>query len=252
MLRHIPARSPALAFAYCSIFLGGEMADQVSYTPSPLPAGLDDSVFLENPEPRCPCVLLLDRSASMRGEPIRQLNAGLVTFRDELASDHLAAKRVEICCISFGPIAVDHDFAGAEAFSPPQLSASGDTPIGAAINQALDLIDERKHRYRSNGIAYYRPWVFLITDGGPTDSWKDAAARVRAAEQSNGLAFFAVGVHGARMDILAQLGSRQPVNLDGLRFRDMFVWLSQSLKAVSRSQPGTQVIIPPPSGWASV
>jgi uncharacterized protein YegL len=228
------------------------MSDQVAYTPAPLPAGFDDSVFLENPEPRCPCVLLLDRSGSMSGEPIRQLNAGLVTFRDELAADQLAAKRVEIACISFGPLAVDHGFVGADAFSPPQLAASGDTPIGAAINQGLDLIEERKRLYRSNGIAYYRPWMFLITDGAPTDGWKEPAARVRTAEEANGLAFFSVGVQGARMDVLSQIGTRPPASLVGLRFRDMFVWLSQSLKSVSRSQPGTQVALAPPSGWTTV
>jgi hypothetical protein len=43
-------------------------------------------VFTDNPEPRCPCLLLLDTSHSMRGEPIRALNDGLVAFKDELAA----------------------------------------------------------------------------------------------------------------------------------------------------------------------
>lgn len=45
--------------------------------------------FAENPEPRCPCILLLDTSGSMKGEPINQLNDGLVVFKDELAADAL-------------------------------------------------------------------------------------------------------------------------------------------------------------------
>jgi uncharacterized protein YegL len=228
------------------------MSDQVPYTPAPVPGGFDDSVFVINPEPRCPCVLLLDKSSSMQGEPIRQLNAGLVTLRDELATDELAAKRVEIACISFGPMTVDQGFVGAATFSPPHLEASGDTPIGSALRQGLDLIEERKRLYRSHGIAFYRPWMFLITDGAPTDAWQDAAKRVRTSEEANGVAFFTVGVQGARMDILSQIGTREPVSLSGLKFRDMFVWLSQSLKSVSRSRPGAQVALPPPSGWASV
>jgi len=55
---------------------------------------LDDAVeFAENPEPRCPCVLLLDTSGSMQGVPIDALNDGLQTFRDDLIRDELAKKR---------------------------------------------------------------------------------------------------------------------------------------------------------------
>jgi len=49
-----------------------------------IPFGADD--FAENPEPRCPCVLLLDVSGSMNGKPISELNAGLTTFKPFLAS----------------------------------------------------------------------------------------------------------------------------------------------------------------------
>jgi uncharacterized protein with von Willebrand factor type A (vWA) domain len=40
----------------------------------------DASEFVDNPEPRCPCLLLLDTSASMAGRRINELNAGLETF----------------------------------------------------------------------------------------------------------------------------------------------------------------------------
>jgi Mg-chelatase subunit ChlD len=56
--------------------------------------------FAENPEPRCPCILLLDTSGSMKGEPMVQLNEGLVTFKDELLADAIAQKRVEVALIT--------------------------------------------------------------------------------------------------------------------------------------------------------
>lgn len=62
----------------------------------------DDLSFVDNPEPRCPCVLLLDNSQSMTGQPIQQLNAGLKQFQKELAGDALASRRVELAVISFG------------------------------------------------------------------------------------------------------------------------------------------------------
>jgi uncharacterized protein YegL len=124
--------------------------------------------------------------------------------------------------------------------------------MGAAIHQALQMVDDRKAEYKKNGISYYRPWIFLITDGGPTDEWKTAAAAVREGDTGKKFAFFAVGVKGANMDILSQISVREPLSLDGLRFRDMFKWLSSSLKSVSQSTPGTDVALTPPSGWTSV
>src|SRR6266545_190973 len=98
--------------------------DSVKELPDQIP--FPDPEFVDNPEPRCPCVLLLDTSGSMndvkqvsqtltpvqkilsesRGprsvRPIDELNAGLLTFRDELMADELAVKRVEISLVTFG------------------------------------------------------------------------------------------------------------------------------------------------------
>lgn len=208
--------------------------------------------FADNPEPRCPCLLLLDVSGSMRGQPIDELNAGLGTFKDELAADALAMKRVEVGIITFGPVRTELPFQSASTFYAPTLTSQGDTPMGEAIRQGLEMVRQRKDEYRTNGIAYYRPWVFLITDGGPTDEWQSAAAAVREGETSKAFAFFAIGVKGANMETLRKISSREPLMLDGLRFRELFSWLSNSLRSVSRSTPGTEVPLQPPSGWASV
>jgi uncharacterized protein YegL len=208
--------------------------------------------FADNPEPRCPCVLLLDRSGSMAGKPIDELNAGLAEFRQELLSDGLAAKRVETTVISFGPVTIDTAFHTAHSFIPPVLAAGGDTPMGAAINLAIDALESRKAEYRANGISYYRPWIFLITDGAPTDEWRSAAARIKEGEEGKKFAFFAVGVNQADMGILRQISTRDPLSLSGLKFRELFQWLSGSLGAVSQSTPGTDVALKQPSGWAVV
>ena len=210
------------------------------------------SDFASNPEPRCPCVLLLDVSGSMIGRPINELNAGLMTFRDELLSDALAMKRVDLSIVTFGPVKVEQPFTSAESFFPPILYAQGDTPMGAAITQALNMVEERKREYRANGISYYRPWVFLITDGGPTDSWQSAAAMVSEGEAAKKFAFFSIGVQSADMHTLAKISVRQPLSLQGLQFRELFSWLSSSLRSVSRSTPGTEVALESPKGWASV
>jgi uncharacterized protein YegL len=147
------------------------------------------------------------------------------------------------------------DFTTAENFTPPVLRANGGTPMGEAISTGLDLVEQRKQRYREQGIAYYRPWVFLITDGQPTDNWRDAAARVRSGEETRTLIFFAVGIEDADMGVLAQISTRQPLRLRGLQFSSLFTWLSNSMSSVSRSQPGEDVPLrnpATPQGWAVV
>ncbi|MGB6164109.1 MAG: VWA domain-containing protein [Pseudonocardiaceae bacterium] len=215
----------------------------------------DASEFVDNPEPRCPCLLLLDASTSMAGQRIDELNAGLKTFASQLTSDELAAKRVEVAILSFGPVHVETNFTTAENFTPPILRANGATPMGEAISTGLELIEQRKQLYRQQGISYYRPWAFLITDGEPTDNWRDAAVRVHAGEESKAFRFFAVGVEDANMDVLAQISpqERQPLRLRGLEFSRLFTWLSNSMSSRSQSQPGDEVpLVNPatPEGWA--
>jgi uncharacterized protein YegL len=211
--------------------------------------------FADNPEPRCPCILLLDTSGSMAGAAIRELNAGLKVFQEELNADTLAMKRVEVAIVTFGPVTLVNDFETPDRFVPPTLTASGDTPIGGAIERALDILEQRKELYRHNGVSYYRPWIFLITDGSPTDSYHDAAAKVRESVASKRLAFFSVAVEGADMTKLSEISVGEPLHLKGLSFREMFRWLSSSLRSVSRSNPTDAVPLENPTapdGWAFV
>ena len=109
------------------------------------------------------------------------------------------------------------------------------------------MLEARKRAYREAGVSYYRPWVFLITDGAPTDSWSECRRQSASAEGDSrqarkSFSFFAVGVEGADMqhpgtEICSP--DRPPLKLKGLSFRELFTWLSSSsLGGVAKSQPG--------------
>jgi uncharacterized protein YegL len=229
---------------------------------------LEQAEFADNPEPRCPVVLALDTSGSMQGQAIRELNEGLRAFKDAIQADRLAALRVEVAIIPFGGVVRPVDvraapsprpafdpsqpFVTVDDFDPPILTAAGDTPMGAAVRQGLQLLRDRKEVYKQNSVDYFRPWMFLITDGKPTDEWQTAALQLREEENRKGVIFFAVGVEGADMQILTQFsGQRAPLRLKGLAFAELFQWLSKSLSSVTHSKPGEQAPLPP-VGWAQI
>jgi len=207
--------------------------------------------FAENPENRCPCVLVLDVSASMGGAPIRELQQGLKQYADELLSDSIARKRVEVSIITFGDsVRTEVPFSTADSMILPQLNANGVTPMAGALLESVRLVEERKAEYRSHGVQFYRPWIILITDGAPTDGdslWATAVAELKRVTDQKGCTLFVVGVTGADFNKLSELPAMNgPQKLDGTRFKDMFLWLSQSQKAVSRSSPGDQIALPAP------
>ena len=202
-------------------------------------------------------MLLLDTSFSMQGEALTQLNNGVAQLRAELVRDPLASKRIELAVVTFGgEVRILSEFTSVDRFIVPTLEAQSETPMGAAIHTGLDMIEHRKKMYKEHGIAYYRPWVFLVTDGYPTDHWRSSADRVHEGEHDSRFIFFCVGVLEADFPTLRQISVRPPLRLRRLEFREMFMWLSSSLSAVSRSRPsqGGQAHFDDPAGpngWAT-
>lgn len=210
--------------------------------------------FIDNPESRVACVVMLDVSRSMTGTAIDEVNAGIQRFKDELEKDELTALRADVAVIAFNhEYEVVQNFGNIADFNPPALAASGGTCIAPAVNAALDLIEERKAQYRAAGVSYYRPIVMLVTDGRPehddADKLAQAAARIKENESSRRLTFFAIGTGKADMDALGRLCNLPPKMLDSTRFDELFQWLSNSIIAISNSGIDETVDLPSISGW---
>ena len=213
------------------------------------------SDLIDNPTPRCPVALVLDTSGSMWGEPIEQLNAGIQLFIDEVKRDDLARWSVDLAVYTAGGSAdCIQSFIGAEqiaGFAP--LDASGGTPLGQATRMALDDLETRKKSYRDAGVPYYQPWLVLISDGAPDYGWQDAARRASTLSAQRKLVSLPIGVQGADLSVLSQFSNKPAVALDGLKFRELFQWLSASMARVSASTSSdASVQLPSMDSWGSV
>ena len=216
----------------------------------------DQAEFAENPEARCPIVLMLDVSGSMNGLKIQTVNRALVKFGEIIKEDAVTRLRADVAVIEFDHEArVAQDFTNGADFEPPKLTVKGGTNYSKAVNLALDIIEARKESYREGGVSYYRGLAYFLTDGYPEhDNDADlagAAARLAEAEQNRSIAFFCFGIGSpdlpADMSKLAELAPRQPVELTNMeQLEGSIQWLSRSVAAVSQSQPGDSIRLPEP------
>lgn len=211
--------------------------------------------LIDNPSPRCACMVILDTSGSMDGDAIRELNRGIGHFIASVQQDEVAAYSVEIAVITAGakiteilPFTTANNIDGITEFS-----AYGCTPLGQATELALKRLEQRKKEYKRSGIAYYQPWLVIISDGAPTDTYSAAAQQAKALSEQRKLVVLPIGVDGADLNILGQFSSRGAKKLQGLKFNEFFEWLSASMSQVSASaSTSSSVKLPTTDGWDSI
>jgi uncharacterized protein YegL len=198
-----------------------------------------------NPTPRVAVALVLDSSYSMSGDLINELNEGVAHLFNSLKEHPIASQAAELAVVSFGAggVSVLENFRGVEYQSAPKLIANGVTPMGEAVNDALDMLEQRKSEYKNSGIDYYQPWLIVISDGEPTDSISSAVSRSVQLESQKKLAVFPIGVgEDAAMKELSRFSGKKPaLKLKGIDFITMFEWLSNSIVQVSQSTPGDTI-----------
>lgn len=209
--------------------------------------------IMNHGEKHIACVLLVDTSGSMLGAPIEELNRGLEEFAAALQEDDKAYGCADVCVISFNStVTTVVPFCPAADYYPSRLSAGGLTAMNEAIITGLDTIEMRKQEYKSVGVDYWRPWIFLLTDGAPTDNALsgDAHQRLQEALRNNKVNFFPMGIGDADIQNLKSYtlnnGSGIVLQANKNNFKEAFVWLSKSMVVASNSSVGTNQITPPP------
>ena len=216
---------------------------------------IPDVALIDNSEERAPLVLVLDCSGSMQDEnKVQLLNEGLKTLASDLKADPIAARCGRVLVISFGGdsnVETMGDWTDAMDFTPPQLLAGGLTPLGAAMRCALDEVESQKTQMRAAGVSYKRPIIMLLSDGEPTDDWQQIAADCKAAETAHKVNIMAIGIgEAANKATLGEFSNKGALTLSGLKFKELFVWLSRSIRAVSRAPAGGSVQLNPVDSWA--
>ncbi len=207
---------------------------------------------------RLPVYLLLDCSASMGGDPIIAVNEGLGMIYRLLMSDPLALETVHISIICFSSQADQYALTPLDQFQPPALAANGSTAMGAAlrllaqsIEQDLVINDPARNRHGD-----YRPLVFLLTDGDPTDSYKDAIQKLKALRGSQRPTIVALGCGShVKMSMLQELTDNvflmHTINPESIKA--FFKWMSGSIIQTSHaagSSAEQATVLAPPQGIA--
>ncbi|MCS3284728.1 VWA domain-containing protein [Bacteroides salyersiae] len=187
-----------------------------------------------NYEQKCLCVLVLDTSGSMNADnAIGQLNQGLQTFKSQIMNDETARDRLEIAIVSFNSeIKVELQPSLISEIEMPTLKASGQTQLVRAIEEAQQVIKDRKDYYKSKGLTYYRPWIVVMTDGDPYPANQDIdgiAQKIQEDADAKKYVFFMIGVgNEVHDDVLSKLTTSQfpAMRMDAVNFAEFFQWLS--------------------------
>jgi uncharacterized protein YegL len=199
---------------------------------------------------RLPVYLLLDVSGSMSGDPIEAVRQGMKSLLGELKGDPQALETVWISVITFGstaqkPVPLTELIAARE----PELAAGGSTAMGAALRLLTESIRQEARKTTAEQKGDWKPLVFLMTDGAPTDDWEGAADELKRAGTGNVIALAAgANADAARLkrvtDTVLRMADLQPGAMQAF-----FKWVSSSVSAtsVSVAQPaGAAITLPPP------
>ncbi len=226
--------------------------------------------LVENPETRVPVCLCLDTSFSMReakggvrtgryttnenGQRVEFVTGGISRldlvmkgvgqFYDAIYKSEDARYSAEIAVVTFDNEAQKiSDFSRVEyddrRVEVPELKANGmSTCLGAGVNQALDLLEERKKKYQDTGVDYYQPWLVIMTDGEDNGSRADlerAKKRIHKLVNEKKLCVypFIIGTDEG-MRTLKELSPLQtPMRIENTQMEGMFQWLGKSIEQVS-------------------
>ncbi len=184
---------------------------------------------------RLPVYLLLDTSGSMHGEPIEAVKNGVQILLSNLRQDPYALETAYLSVITFNETAKQVvPLTELPSFQAPVLNASGCTSLGDALSLLASSIEREVAKTTAEEKGDWKPLVFIMTDGEPTDDWTkglEALKKVRT-----GVVVACAAGPGADTSVLKKI-TEVVVSLDtadDATIKAFFKWVSASVSVGSQ------------------
>lgn len=201
---------------------------------------------------RLPIYLLIDTSGSMHGEAIEAVRNGLQVMANALRQDPYALETAYLSVITFSSSAKQiTPLTELTDFQVPNIQANGTTAMGEALSLLADCINREVVKGSAEVKGDWKPLVFLLSDGAPTDNLSKGIAAMKGVKTG---AFVACAA-GASADTATLRQITETVvsldTADSSSIAAYFKWVSASISVSSQKiENGKEVSgldeLPPP------
>lgn len=185
-----------------------------------------------------PVYFLIDVSESMIGDTMRQLDEGLAKLSDTLKTIPEALETAQVSIIAFaGKAKVITPMVEVANLYPPRLPIGGGTSLGAALELLMERIDHDVTPTTPDRKGDWKPIVFLLTDGVPTDNPGSAMTRWKS-DYARKASLVSISV-GGRADLkgLREISDKTMIlnDISDNAFANLITWVTQSITIQSQS-----------------